>query len=108
MEKVPGIELERVWPSMNIKDRLALTKTIAGFQKAWTSVSFKKYGGLYYAKDLDESTRNEPLLYVDANGIEITDEKFAMENLKNRVSINIRIGVGNYTDIYIIFIKYTT
>jgi hypothetical protein len=58
MEKVLGIELERVWPSMNIKDRLALVKTIASFQKSWTSVSFKKFGSLYYANDLDESTGN--------------------------------------------------
>jgi len=77
MEKVLGIELEHVWPGMNIKDRFALVKTIAGFQKAWTSVSFRKFGGLYYAKDLDQSTANEPL-YVDANGIDIMDERFAI------------------------------
>lgn len=41
MEKVSRIELEHVWPSMNIKDRLAVVKAIAGFQKASTSVSFK-------------------------------------------------------------------
>lgn len=87
MEKVRGIELENVWPSMNIKDRLALVKTIAGFQKAWTSVSFKKFGGLYYAKDLDESTGNEPL-YVDANGIDIIDEKFAIGPSTGRESID--------------------
>ena len=77
MEKVLGIELEQVWSTMNIKDRFALSKTIAGFQKAWTSVSFKKFGGLYYAKDLVESTGDEPL-YVDANGIDIINERFAI------------------------------
>jgi hypothetical protein len=77
MEKVLGIELEHVWPSMNIKDRLTLVKTIAGFQKSWTSVSFKKFGSLYYANDLDESTGNEPL-YVDATGVDIIDKKFAI------------------------------
>ncbi|KAF2496248.1 hypothetical protein BU16DRAFT_526753 [Lophium mytilinum] len=87
MEKVPGIELELVWPGMNIKDRLALTKTIAGFQKAWTSVSFKKFGSLYYAKDLDESTGNEPL-YVDENGIDITDKRFAIGPSTGRESID--------------------
>jgi hypothetical protein len=77
MEKVPGIELEQVWPNMDIKARLALTKRIASFQKAWTSVSFKKFGGLYYAKDLDGLTGNDPL-YVDANGVEVRDKKFAI------------------------------
>ncbi|TVY87186.1 Altered inheritance of mitochondria protein, mitochondrial [Lachnellula willkommii] len=77
MEKVPGIELESVWPSMKIGDRLAVVKAIAGFQKSWTSVSFKKFGGLYYAQDVDERIGNE-LLYVDANGVEVTDAKFAI------------------------------
>ncbi|KAF2259616.1 APH-domain-containing protein [Lojkania enalia] len=106
MEKVPGIELERVWPSMNIKDRLALIKTIAGFQKAWTSVSFKKFGSLYYAKDLDESTGNGPL-YVDANGIDIIDEKFAIgpstgrESIDNgRATINFDRGPWNSLEEY--------
>jgi aminoglycoside phosphotransferase (APT) family kinase protein len=44
MEKVSGIELEHVWPSMSIKDRLVIVKAIAGFQKAWTSVSFNRFG----------------------------------------------------------------
>lgn len=87
MEKVPGIELERVWPGMNIKDRLALVKTIAGFQKAWTSVSFKKFGSLYYAKDLDKSTGDEPL-YVDTNGIDVIDQKFAIGPSTGRESID--------------------
>ncbi|KAF2732731.1 phosphotransferase enzyme family protein [Polyplosphaeria fusca] len=87
MEKIAEIELERVWPSMNIKDRLALFKTIAGFQKAWTSVSFKKFGGLYCAKDLEESASNEPL-YVDANGIDITDERFVIGLSTGRESID--------------------
>jgi len=77
MEKVPGVELERVWPSMDIKARYALVKTIASFRKTWTSVSFKKFGGLYYVRDIDESTGKE-LLYVDANGTYVLDEKFAI------------------------------
>ena len=87
MEKVLGIELEHVWPSMNIKDRLTLVKTIAGFQKSWTSVSFKKFGSLYYANDLDESTENEPL-YVDATGVDIIDKKFAIGPSTGRESVD--------------------
>jgi hypothetical protein len=77
MEKVPGIELERVWPSMKITDRFTIVKAIAGFQKAWTSISFRKFGGLYYAEDLEERTGNEPL-YTDANGVDITNAKFVI------------------------------
>ena len=78
MEKVVGIELEEVWPAMNIQDRFSLVKAIAGFQKAWASVSFKKFGGLYYAKDLEKSIGTEQPLYVDGDGTEIVDEKFAI------------------------------
>ncbi|CAD6444631.1 e0f26d8e-30fa-4e00-934e-4dc87380c179 [Sclerotinia trifoliorum] len=94
MEKVPGIELEHVWPSMGIEDRFTLVKAITGFQKAWASVSFKKFGGLYYAKDLEERTGNEPL-YTDANGIDITNAKFAIGPSTGRELIdNGRANVG--------------
>jgi len=46
MEKAPGVDLERWWPSMQIKERYAVVKAIATYQKAWTSVSFKKFGSL--------------------------------------------------------------
>ncbi|RMZ79462.1 hypothetical protein DV738_g3395, partial [Chaetothyriales sp. CBS 135597] len=88
MDKVPGIELERVWPSMDIKDRFALVKTIAGFQKAWTSVSFKKFGSLYYANDIDNKSRGSESLYVDAEGNDIKDEKFAIGPSTGRESID--------------------
>jgi hypothetical protein len=87
MEKVSGIELEHVWPSMSIKDRLVIVKAIAGFQKAWTSVSFNRFGSIYYSNDLEETTGNQPL-YVDADGIEITDERFAVGPSTGRESID--------------------
>jgi hypothetical protein len=77
MEKAPGIELERVWPIMKIKDRLAVVKAVSAFQKAWTSVSFKRFGSLYYSKDLEAPTRGEPLC-VDSDGVDITDDEFAV------------------------------
>jgi hypothetical protein len=52
MEEVPGVELEQVWPDMSIQDRFTVVKSIAGFQKAWTSVAFTKYGSLYFSRDL--------------------------------------------------------
>jgi hypothetical protein len=95
MEKVLGIELERVWPSMDVEDRFTLVETIAGFQKSWTSVSFKKFGSLYYVKDLDESTSNEPL-YVDADGIEIKDKRFAVGPSTGRESVDDGRAIINF------------
>ncbi|KAK6000893.1 hypothetical protein QM012_002976 [Aureobasidium pullulans] len=78
MEKVPGIELECVWPNMEIKDRLTVVKCIAQFQQAWTSISFTRYGSLYYSKDLEDAHVDGQALYFDAKGNHIVDEKFAI------------------------------
>jgi hypothetical protein len=77
MDKAPGIELERVWPSMKIEDRLAVVKTIAAFQQAWTSVSFTKFGSLYFASDLKEIFGDEPL-YTNSDGVKVADRRFAV------------------------------
>jgi len=77
MEKAPGVELERVRPTMQIKDRLAVVKAISVYKKAWTSVSFKSFGGLYYSKDLDAPAHERPL-YTDSEGVEVADGTFAI------------------------------
>ncbi|KAF2127104.1 hypothetical protein P153DRAFT_424425 [Dothidotthia symphoricarpi CBS 119687] len=87
MEKVSGIELERVWPSMDIKDRLKVVKSIALMQKAWTSISFHQYGSLYFTEDLDEPTGTEPL-YFDAYGKGITDKRYQVGPSIGRESID--------------------
>lgn len=77
MNKVHGIELEHVWSDMGIEDKFAVVRAIAGFQKAWTSISFKKFGSLYYARDLEQSVENE-LLYFDTHGAGIFNSRFAI------------------------------
>ena len=57
--------------------QIGIVKAIANYQNSWTSISFKKYGSLYYAKDLDNSSENE-YLYTDGNGIDIKDSRFAI------------------------------
>ena len=77
MEEVPGVELEQVWPNMSIRDRFAVVKSIAGFQKAWTSIAFTKYGSLYFSRDLKDTHGSQPL-YIDANGHHVKNENFAV------------------------------
>jgi hypothetical protein len=31
IEKVPGVQLDKVWPKMSIKDRFELVKTVTGY-----------------------------------------------------------------------------
>lgn len=76
MEKLLGIPLDDVWPSMVIGDRFAVAKTIAGYQKDWMSVSFKQFGGLYYSQDLGQQTPCP--LHLDQNGVQVTDSRFAI------------------------------
>ena len=76
MEKVPGVQLDFVWAGMGIEDRLTIAKAIARYQKTWTSFSFKKFGSLYYAKDLDG--HNQSPLYTDCHGVTITNPRFAV------------------------------
>jgi hypothetical protein len=80
MEKLQGIELELAWPTMKIEERLAIVQTIAAYQKSWTSISFRKYGGLYYAKDLDVSSDNE-VLYINVDGVVIKDSRLQLDHL---------------------------
>lgn len=77
MEKVQGIELERVWPSMKTEDRLDIVQEIAKYQNHWTSVSFKKYGGLYYSENIMPSSDNE-ILYTDADGADVRNPRFSI------------------------------
>jgi hypothetical protein len=76
MEKAPGVELEQMWPNMQIKDRFAAVKALAACQKAWISISFKKFGSVYYAKDLDAQFHGEPPC-DHTDGIDISKDEFA-------------------------------
>lgn len=76
MEKLPGIQLSVVWADMEIEARLTIAKAIARYQKAWMSVSFNQFGSLYFAKDLDGSTRS--LSYTHHHDITVTDPRFAV------------------------------
>lgn len=62
---------------MNFKDRFAVIKVIAGYQKSWTSVSFARYGSLYFSKDLNDIPGGKPV-YVDTQGNHINDTQFAV------------------------------
>ncbi|KAG0648879.1 Heterokaryon incompatibility [Hyphodiscus hymeniophilus] len=81
---VPGIEVERVRPSMKVTDRLPIVQTIACFQKAWISISFGKFSSLYYARDKKERAKDQKervekeLLHVDANGVDVKNADFAI------------------------------
>ena len=76
MEKIPGIPLRSVWQYTKPADRLNIYLQVFGWQKAWSSARFTRFGGLYFAQDLNEVLPGP--LYVDAEGISIENSRFAM------------------------------
>lgn len=77
MEKVAGTQLEQVWPSMKITDKFNVVKAIAGFQKKWASISFHKFGSLYYTNDLDTQS-DDAFLYTDVEGTKVKNSTFSV------------------------------
>ncbi|PLB45009.1 hypothetical protein P170DRAFT_513098 [Aspergillus steynii IBT 23096] len=75
MEKVAGVQLNELWPKLDIRDKFAVVKAITGFQKAWMSTSFTPYGSLYYASDLGS---NDSCILVKPNGSEVKEHRFAV------------------------------
>lgn len=73
MEKVAGVQLDRVWPTTHIKERFEVVTAISKFQKAWMSATFSKYGSLYYSRDLEGL--EEGCSYVRDDGAEVHDAR---------------------------------
>jgi hypothetical protein len=71
IEKLPGIGLDLVWPGMDIRDRLAIAKAVARYQDARVSVSFKQFGSLYHAPDLDRHTP-QSAIYTGQKDVQIS------------------------------------
>ena len=92
MEKVPGVPLDEMWPKLQTRDRYEIVKTVAGYQKAWTSFRFKQFGCLYYAQDIEKHTK-EPLC-VEMEGVESRYPKFAVGPSTARENVDAgRLGV---------------
>ena len=77
MEKIPGVELESVWPDLTIRQKCEVVQQVVGFEAAFASTRFPSYGSLYFAKDLPERFRSPPLS-VDAAGTTVKHSRFAI------------------------------
>ena len=77
MEKVKGVQLSTVWPSMHFDQKVTIMKSIAGYQKAWARLSFSRIGSVYYTKDLKLEDPLAPV-YIDDDGQSAADARFAI------------------------------
>ncbi|RAH50382.1 uncharacterized protein BO95DRAFT_449732 [Aspergillus brunneoviolaceus CBS 621.78] len=72
---VTGVQLKKIWPSLDIRERLEVAKSISKYQRAWMSTSFVQYGSLYYSSDLDSPDTCVP---TKENGSQSTGHRFAV------------------------------
>ncbi|KAG5961934.1 hypothetical protein E4U56_003607 [Claviceps arundinis] len=77
MEKVHGVELQQLWPEMTTEERWEVVKAIAAYQESWASVTFEKYGSLYFAEDF-EGENIPALVYTDEKGRRVEDSRFVI------------------------------
>ncbi|KAG5935673.1 hypothetical protein E4U60_003014 [Claviceps pazoutovae] len=77
MEKVNGVELQQVWPRMEVEDRREVVKAVTTYQKSWAFVTFDKYGSLYFTEDFNG--KNVPsLVYTNEKGQRVEDSRFVI------------------------------
>ncbi|OOF91401.1 hypothetical protein ASPCADRAFT_177422 [Aspergillus carbonarius ITEM 5010] len=53
MERAPGQELNKLWSTMNISDRVDIVSQLVGIQAKIATVDLHSYGSLYYPKDVE-------------------------------------------------------
>lgn len=75
MEKLPGVQLSKLWDQLDIGIRWKIVQNIGKYQKLWTDVSFPQFGSLYYKNDV---TPAKSLVYAKEETGEIVDDRFAI------------------------------
>ncbi|KAK2855626.1 hypothetical protein FQN49_005006 [Arthroderma sp. PD_2] len=76
MEKFEGVQLGRVWHTLDPADKMKVFLQVFDYQRVWTSTKFASFGSLYYRDDLDKPLR-KPLV-VDQDGQTVKFDRFAV------------------------------
>ncbi|KAF2228287.1 phosphotransferase enzyme family protein [Elsinoe ampelina] len=83
MENAKGTELEFVWHTLNIKQRLAVVKQLASYQSVWASVRVSGYGSLYFRGAAPDHAK-APFRLLDKTGVEQCDEDYELGPIVGR------------------------
>ncbi|KAK2799194.1 hypothetical protein FQN51_007023 [Onygenales sp. PD_10] len=75
MEKMGGVPLSRVWWGLQPNKKLKVLLQVFEYQRGWTRTRFRRFGGLYYAKDADSGQQGP--LYVE-DGKPVWDSRFVV------------------------------
>ncbi|KAG6152029.1 hypothetical protein E4U51_000513 [Claviceps purpurea] len=95
MEKVNGVELQQVWPRMEVEDRRELVKAVTAYQKFWASVTFDKYGSLYFTEDF-KGENITSLVYTKEKGQKVEDSRFVIGPSTSRDMFDYGRGVVEF------------
>ena len=82
MEKARGIPLVVVWDDLPAEAKAKILTAVSKLHKSWLSLSFSRYGGLYYSRDLSDPFSDH--LYINEKGEKITDPRFAIGRATGR------------------------
>jgi hypothetical protein len=86
MENARGVSLSKIWDDLDVELQFKVLKKIAMYQRAWSDVSFSKYGSLYYSQDMSQPESG--LRYTNKGGKVITDERFALGPSVSRQNVD--------------------
>ena len=84
MEKVRGIELEKLWEDITGRQKYEIVKQLVGIEKSFAATRFTSFGSLYYAEDIAKVSDNE-ILCVNEDGTEMQCSQFAIGPTNNRM-----------------------
>ena len=84
MEKMPGIELEKLGKDITGREKYEIMKQVVGFETKFASTRFGSYGSLYYAQDVFNVAGNE-ILCTNEDGLEMQSSQFAIGPTNNRM-----------------------
>lgn len=87
MEEAKGVPLSHKWPTLKGDNKLNLIEKIVKIETTLASTSFREFGSLYYTKDLEHSTRDNPL-YTDTTGRPVMNAQFSIGPSTDRKSFD--------------------
>jgi hypothetical protein len=77
MERVSGVSLSDVWQHFKPEDKFEIMKHILDYQHVWSSISFTRFGSLYYSDDIANAQTSDPL-YYDADRASVLNGKYTV------------------------------
>lgn len=77
MEKMPGIELEKVWDDLPGRQKYEIVKQLVGIERKLATTMFTSFGSLYYTQDVPGADSYGRLCVTD-DGSSMQCSRFAV------------------------------